>query len=76
MKCIDDNQSNRIQLSFVKDDEIYIDETPNSSARTYATLTIEPPIKKKTQKILVGEFNKYLNEQREMYNSLLEKLDK
>ena len=70
VKCIDDNENNKIGLSFVSDDDIYIDETPNQTARTYATLVIEPSINKTKQKKLVEKFNKYLETHRKKYNSL------
>jgi len=70
VKCIDDNKDNKISLSLVDDDNIYIDETPNLSSRTYATLVIKPILDKKKQKKLVKKFNEYLNNHREKYNSL------
>lgn len=69
-KCIDDSNINKINLSLVDDDKIYIDNTPNLSSRTYATLIIEPEITIDKQKKLVDEFNKYINEHRDKYNSL------
>jgi hypothetical protein len=70
VKCIDDNEKNKIGLSYVEDDKIYIDETPNLSSRTYATLVIEPKLSVSKQKILVEKFNTFLNEKREEYHSL------
>ncbi len=70
VKCIDDNMNSKIGLSFVEDKDIYIDETPNQTARTYATLIIEPKIDKSKQKQLIIKFNKYLEEYRKTYNSL------
>ena len=70
VKCIDDNIDNQIGLSFVDDKDIYIDDTPNQTARTYATLIIEPPINKNKQKELIIKFNKFLTEHRIKYNSL------
>ena len=70
VKCIDDNISNQIGLSFVEDKDIYIDNTPNQTARTYASLIIEPKIEKDKQKQLITKFNKYLEEHRKKYNSL------
>jgi hypothetical protein len=70
VKCIDDNIKSQIGLSFVEDKDIYIDNTPNQTARTYATLIIEPKIEKDTQKQLITKFNKYLEEHRKKYNSL------
>ena len=70
VKCIDDNINNQISLSFVDDKDIYVDNTPNQTARTYATLIIEPKIDKEKQKQLVIKFNKFLNENRKKYNSL------
>lgn len=70
VKCIDDNEQNKIGLSYVDDDNIYIDETPNLSSRTYATLVIEPKLTTSNQKMLVEKFNTFLNEKREEYHSL------
>ena len=69
-KCIDDNLRSPIALSFVRDEDIYVDTTPNQTARTYATLIIDPPIDKEKQKELISKFNKYLGEHRNKYNSL------
>lgn len=70
VKCIDDNEDNKIGLSLVEDKDIYIDETPNQSARTYASLIIEPPIDENKQKKLIGLFNSFLNNERKKYDSL------
>ena len=70
VKCIDDNITSQIGLSYAEDKDIYIDKTPNQSARTYATLIIEPKIDKEKQKKLIENFNKYLSEHREKYCSL------
>jgi hypothetical protein len=70
VKCIDDNSNSQIGLSFVEDKDIYIDSTPNQTARTYATLIIEPKIDITKQQQLVIKFNNYLNEHRKKYNSL------
>jgi len=70
VKCIDDNINSQIGLSFVEDKDIYVDDTPNQTARTYATLIIEPKIDKDKQKQLITKFNKFLEEHRKKYNSL------
>jgi len=70
VKCIDDNNNNKISLSFVKDKDIYIDNTPNQSARTYATLIIDPPIDVEKQKMIIEKFNDFLEDHRKKYNSL------
>jgi len=70
LKCIDDNINSKIGLSIVNDTEIYIDNTPKLSARSYATLIITPEISISKQRNIVYKFNKYFNEQREKYNSL------
>jgi hypothetical protein len=70
VKCIDDNSNSQIGLSFVEDKDIYIDSTPNQTARTYASLIIEPKIDTVKQQQLVIKFNNYLNEHRKKYNSL------
>lgn len=75
IKCIDDNINNKISLSYVPEDKIFIDETPKSTARTYATIVItkdgkEYKISKKNQIKLSNDFNKFLEKHREKYNSL------
>lgn len=70
IKCIDDNEKNKISLSFVSNDKLYIDETPNSTARTYASLIIEPSIDIERQKQLAYQFNSFLEELRTKYHSL------
>ena len=60
-KCIDDNSKSKINISYVSDDEVYVDETDNNSARTYATLVIKPSISSSKQKKLAEKFNEYLN---------------
>lgn len=71
VKCIDDNKNNQIKLSYIEDDNLlYIDNTPNLSSRTYATLVIEPEISIEQQKKLENKFNIFLNEYRNKYNSL------
>jgi len=70
VKCIDDSEKNKIKLSYVDEKEVYIDETPNCSARTYATLIIEPKLCVNNQKKLVIEFNNFLEEKREEFHSL------
>jgi hypothetical protein len=67
VKCIDDSATNKIALSF---SEKYVDETPNLSARSYATLVIEPKLSEPQQRELVERFNVFLNERREKYQSL------
>jgi hypothetical protein len=59
-----------IGLSMVKPEKRYIDETVKLSARSYATLVIKPKLSRKKQEKLVQDFNKFLNEKREQYNSL------
>jgi hypothetical protein len=70
VKCIDDNINSKIGLSIVSNEDIYIDETPNQTARTYATLIIEPKIGLDKQKIIVEKFNSFLESHRIKYNSL------
>jgi len=70
VKCIDDNENSKIGLSIVNDNNIYIDDTPNQTARTYATLVIEPQINLEKQQDLVERFNKFLEDFREDYHSL------
>ena len=70
VKCIDDNIKSQIGLVFVDSKDIYVDRTPNQTARTYATLIIEPAIDIIKQKQLITKFNNYLEEHRKKYNSL------
>jgi len=71
VKCIDDNKDSKIGLTYEENsNNLYIDETENQSARTYATLIIEPCIDINIQKLLVLKFNTYLNKKREKYSSL------
>jgi hypothetical protein len=70
VKCIDDNENSKIGLLFVKDEDVYIDSTPNQTARTYATLIIEPSIDKIKQNQLIIKFNNFLTKHRKKYNSL------
>lgn len=67
LKSIDDNEKSKIKLEYVSDDKIYYGKI---SSRTYATLTITPKINDDIQKKLADDFNKYLNNKREKYNSL------
>lgn len=70
IKCIDDNINNKIIAKIVDEKNIYIDNTPKLSARSYISIIINPYINIEKQKILVSNFNKYLNNKREKYNSL------
>ena len=70
VKCIDDNQDNQIGLSVVEVDKIYVDNTPNLSARTYASLIVEPPLSMEKQQLMVERFNQYLSGERKKYKSL------
>lgn len=70
VKCIDDSIHSKIQLYIAEDDARIIDNTPNLTERSYATLVIEPRIDRNQQCVLVDEFNQFLNEYREKYNSL------
>ena len=67
LKAIDDNENSKIKLEYVSDDKIYYGKI---SARTYATLTITPKINGEIQKKIANEFNEYLNDKRDKYNSL------
>lgn len=69
-KCIDDGIDNKIQLKLVDNNEVYFDETPNKTARTYATLCITPHLSNKQQQELVERFNAFMTVQRDKYNSL------
>lgn len=70
VKCIDDNSAKKIKWVVVEDADIVVDETPNQSGRTYATLAIEPPISLKQQRLLATKCNAFLETAREKYHSL------
>ena len=69
-RCIDNNLNEVISLSVVDDNDIYVDNTEKLSARTFATLVIQPQISLDKQQLLVKKFNDYLTTQRKKYNSL------
>lgn len=66
IKCIDDKE--KINLSY--SNNIVVDNTPNLSNRTYATLCFNIELTELQQKNLVIKFNNFLNEYRNKYNSL------
>lgn len=70
VKCIDNSSTNKLGLSIVSNDNRYIDDTEKLSARSFATLIIKPALSLDKQRHLVINFNKYINKQREKYNSL------
>ena len=71
LKCIDDSNESRLGIYYVEnDDDLFIDETENLSARAYATLIIEPALNIDEQKALVVQFNDFINDNRDKYNSL------
>jgi hypothetical protein len=69
IKCIDDNMNSKINLKYNEND-VYIDKTENSSARSYASLIITPKINIETQKQLAIKFNNFIEKYRTKYNSL------
>jgi len=71
LKCIDDSNNSRLGIYYVEnDDDLFVDETENLSARAYATLIIEPALNIDEQKALVVQFNDFINHNRDKYNSL------
>ena len=70
LKCIDDNEESRINLSITPPEDRYIDETENLTARCYATLVVSPPLSPEEQENLVEKFNTFINEKRSEYHSL------
>lgn len=68
LKCIDDNVNSQLGLSIQK--EYFYDNTKQKSERSYATITIEPKISEQKQKSIVEQFNSFLREKRNIYNSL------
>jgi hypothetical protein len=70
IKCIDDSKNSKICLKIVDDEDIHVDDTTNKSERSYGTLTINPVLSLEKQKKLVQEFNVFLNDLRDKYQSL------
>ena len=70
LKCMDDNVNNKLGFSIVSDNERFIDNTPNLSARSYATLVINKNITMQEQIKLVIKMNDFINKQRKKYHSL------
>ena len=70
LKCIDDNIDNQLGFKLVSNNDRFIDNTPNLSARSYATLVINKKMSLDEQELLVNKMNKYVQEQRTKYNSL------
>lgn len=70
LKCIDDNINNQLGFKIVNDEDRFIDNTENLSARSYATLVINKTLTLNEQKNLVNKMNEYIKENREKYNSL------
>lgn len=70
VKCIDDSATSQISMRIVSDDDMFYDDTPRQSARTYATLIITPIITLPKQEKLVADFNQYIQQHREKHHSL------
>ena len=70
VKCIDDSSTSHLGLKIVSDEDRFIDETPKLSARSYATIIINPPISLEKQKQIVDVFNARMRKWRAEYNSL------
>jgi hypothetical protein len=72
VKCIDDGTEGgeNLGVSLVEDSQIYIDETPKLTSRTYATLLIKPAIPLEKQKVLAKKINAMLSGHRDKYHSL------
>jgi hypothetical protein len=70
LKCIDDSIKNKLGFKVVKDDELFIDNTLNLSARSYATLCINKKLSLEEQELLVKNMNDFINTERNKYNSL------
>jgi hypothetical protein len=70
LKCIDDSMTSQLGFKLVADKDIFIDKTPNLSARSYASLVINQPLTLFEQEALVKKMNEYICAQREKYNSL------
>uniref|UniRef100_A0A6C0C7Y2 Uncharacterized protein n=1 Tax=viral metagenome TaxID=1070528 RepID=A0A6C0C7Y2_9ZZZZ len=70
VKCVDSNSNNMINMEIKDDENLFIDNTEKHSARGHMTLIIEPSISFEQQKKLVLDFNNYIKNKRDKYNSL------
>lgn len=70
LKCIDDNINSQLGFKIVSDEEKFIDNTQNLSARSYATLVINKCLTLEEQKKLVNIMNEFIYKHRKKYNSL------
>lgn len=70
VRCLDSNAANQINMSYVDDNKVFVDETPKLSARSFMTLVIQPELSEARQRELARAFNAFLSEWRNKYNSL------
>ena len=70
VKCIDDNINSQLGFKIVSNEERFIDNTKDLSARSYATLVINKKLSLIEQTLLVEKLNKFIKEKRDKYNSL------
>jgi len=68
LKCIDDTSP--LGFTLVDNTDKFIDNTPNLSARSYATVVLEIELSIEKQTLLVEKMNSYIREQRNKYHSL------
>ncbi len=74
VKCIDDNSNKTICMKYLEnEEELYVDNTENLSARSFMTLIIRNnnnSLDETEQRKLVELVNEFLNNHRKKYNSL------
>ena len=70
LKCIDDNINSQLGFKIVSDENKFIDNTQNLSARSYATLVINKSLTLEEQSQLVDKMNEFIKKKRKIYNSL------
>ena len=58
LKCLDDVNT-KINLSYIEKSQPYVDTTPKSSGRTFATLLIKPQLTIREQQVLAERFNTF-----------------
>jgi len=68
LRALDNNAGDLIML--LVSAERFVDRTPNSSERTFATLIVRPPLEEAEQEALVRQFNEFLAAARKKYNSM------
>lgn len=68
VQCIDNNEQSPIHMYW--SEEPYWDRTNHQTARSYASLVIEPQLSKEQQCWLIERFNSFIQKERKEYQSM------